>query len=107
MVTVSLGKAAATAMTSADVSNEHAERAAADAVPGADEGTWPTAVLRPAEDAGFPCPPEECVAPAGPQPAGDTASSANPAADRMRVIGISYPMRIDDHMERGPPGYRF
>jgi hypothetical protein len=41
-----------------------------------------------AEDAGV------CVAPAAPQPAANAASSANPAADRVRVNDISYPCEL-------------
>ena len=94
MVTVSLGKAVATAMTSAGVSKEHAERAAADAMPGADEGSWLTALVRVAEEAGCPGTPGECATPVVPQPAARTTSSADPAADRMKVTGISDPCEL-------------
>jgi hypothetical protein len=92
MVMVSLGKAAATAVTSTGVSKEHAERAAADATTGADEGSWLTALLWPPEEAGCPGMPGECAAPVVPQPAARMTSSANPAADRMSVTGISDPL---------------
>jgi hypothetical protein len=41
-----------------------------------------------AEDAGL------SVAPAAPQPAANAASSASPAADRVRVNDISYPCEL-------------
>jgi hypothetical protein len=82
MVIVTSGKVAATARTSFGFSNEHAERAVAGAVPDPDEGT------------GLGCVPEESIVPAVPQPAAGAASSANPAADRVRVNDISCPCEM-------------